>query len=35
MQEMKVELFRDRKKREDYEDYRTSEIESRINDLRD
>jgi hypothetical protein len=33
IQEMKVELFRDRKKREDYEVFRASEIENKINDL--
>lgn len=32
---MKVELFRDRKKREDYEGIRASEIENKINDLRE
>lgn len=32
---MKVELFRDGKKREEYEAYKTREIVNRIDDLRE
>ena len=34
IQQMKIEIQRDRKKREENEEYRTIELENRINELR-